>query len=123
MAILLFANKQEQTDIERSIILNCLGVFLFQEIQAKSNSIGERLIEIINIFISETKLNNRMIPRIACSVLNLQSKHALTLLQYYPSLANRIIDGLIASLTSHFRMAQEKNNFKDYRNVCVYMYI
>ena len=59
MATLLSASKQEQADIERSIILNCLGIFVYQVLQTKSNSLGERLFEIINIFISETRVKKK----------------------------------------------------------------
>lgn len=51
-------------------------------------------------------------------MLRLQCDHATYLLDNFPEIPRRIIEGLVSALMSHISVCISQNSFKDYKNVC-----
>ncbi|XP_053203445.1 ral GTPase-activating protein subunit alpha-1-like [Panonychus citri] len=111
------ARKQEQTDLARCVVLNCLGIIVYQDLKNRNRNMSNILPEIVNIFIAETRFNNRYLSRVACDMLKLQTDHINFLAEAYPSIPKQIVEGLIFSITNHLTMVRESNSYKDYRNL------
>lgn len=67
--------------------------------------------------LSPFKFNNRVLCRVACDQLRLQTDHAAYLVEKHPDLARKIIEGLCYTLTLHVDVAQQQAVFKDFKNV------
>ncbi|XP_054153111.1 ral GTPase-activating protein subunit alpha-1-like isoform X2 [Oppia nitens] len=114
LEILLTASKREQTGLGRSIALSSLGLFLYQELNNRTNH--PRLREIANVLIAGTRFNNRVLCRVACDMLRLQTDHSTYLLDNHPEIPKKIIEGLCSTLMSHISVVQNQNLFKEYKN-------
>ncbi|CAG2108810.1 unnamed protein product [Medioppia subpectinata] len=115
LEILLNSSKREQTGLGRSIALSSLGLFLYQELYNRTNH--QRLREITNVLIAGTRFNNRVLCRVACDMLRLQTDHSTYLLDSHPEISKKIIEGLCSTLMTHFTLVQNQKMFKEYKNI------
>ena len=84
---------------ERGMALNCLGLFVYQELACRSKQISpDRLQQAINELISSTLYKDRLSLRVACQNLMLQCDHVVYLLDDHPDIPRKIIEGLNRSL-------------------------
>ncbi|RWS02609.1 ral GTPase-activating protein subunit alpha-1-like isoform X2 [Dinothrombium tinctorium] len=115
LSMLLKASKREQTGLGRSVALNSLGIFMYLELQNRSNH--SRLVEVTEVLISATRFNNRVLSRIACDLLRLQCDHVTYLLDNRPEIPKRIIEGLLSSLIMHWQYAHKHDCMKELKNL------
>lgn len=57
LKVLIGASKKDQTDLERCIVLNCLGILIYREVKHRNSVISDQFSEIVNIFIAETRVS------------------------------------------------------------------
>lgn len=65
------ARKQEQTDLARCVVLNCLGIIIYQDLKNRNRNMSNILPEIVNIFIAETRVNFKFDSNCKSSFLQL----------------------------------------------------
>lgn len=107
LTLVLRGCNKELSVAGRSLALNCLAIYIYQELSLKGNQIYH-FQEIISTILAATQYHDRVLVRVACDALKLQADHAGTLLDNHPDIPRKIIHDLCGSLTFHFQ-----NNFPD----------
>ncbi|KAJ6217801.1 hypothetical protein RDWZM_008958 [Blomia tropicalis] len=149
LEILIIASKREQTGLGRSIALCSLGIFLYKAFQNRTEhqrlkEIVNILIAGTRVSIKRpkasptsqftstspsspspnnvdntSKFNNRVLSRVACDQLRLQTDHATYLVDNLPDIARRIIEGLCHTLSQHIEVVLRENVFNGFKNLLI----
>lgn len=61
--IVIKASKKEQTGLGRSVALNCLGCFLYQELQKRK--FHSQLLEAVNVLIAGIRVSQSIVYQLA----------------------------------------------------------
>lgn len=105
LVLVLRGCKKELSVAGRCLALNCLGIYLYQELSLRNNPI-HHFQEIISVLLSATQYHDRVLVRVACDNIRLLADHAISLLDNHTDIPRKIIQDLCYSLTFHFQ-----NNF------------
>ncbi|KAI1284840.1 putative Rho GTPase-activating protein [Halotydeus destructor] len=111
---LLKSSKREPSGMGRSIALNCLGLYVYQELTNKNGH--SKIKEVIDVLISATKFTYRVLSRVACDMLRLQCDHVVYLLDNHQDIPRKIIEGLASSLLAHVNAARKGNSMREYKD-------
>lgn len=96
---------------ERCLALNCLGLFVYQELAGRSKH--AKLHQAINELISSTLYKDRLSLRVACQNLMLQCDHVVYLLDDHPDIPRKIIEGLNRSLLVFVNQNRNDTSIKE----------
>ena len=115
LALVLRGCKKELSVSGRCLALNCLGIYLYQELSFKNNPI-HHFHEIISSLLSATQYHDRVLVRVACDAIRLQADHSIILLDNHPDIPEKIVRDLCTSLTFHFRNNFPNESLKEVRH-------
>lgn len=111
LTLLFKACRKELSPMERALALVSIGLLVHQELSLRQKN--NRLAEAVNWLISSTQYVDRLLLRVSCEMLSLQIEHAVHLLDDYPDLPKKIIEGLARSLLVSINQGRSDSSAKE----------
>ena len=111
VSLLLRGIRKELSPHERALTLSCFGLFVYQELATKNKH--ARLTDAMNVLLSSSQYQDRLLLRVACEMLHLQVDHVVYLLDDHPEIPRKIIEGLSRSLLVFVNQGRHDSSLKE----------
>lgn len=111
VGILLRGIRKDLSPHERALTLSCFGIFVYQELATKNKH--PRLTDAMNVLLSSSQYQDRLLLRVACEMLHLQIDHIVYLLDDHPEIPRKIIEGLSRSLLVFVNQGRHDSSLKE----------
>ncbi|XP_071163714.1 ral GTPase-activating protein subunit alpha-1-like isoform X41 [Mytilus edulis] len=98
MIHLLRAGKKEQSGYARSVAVSGIGIFLYEELS--HGTLHPKLNEAFIVIFGNLRCVNRSVARVATDMLAMLVDHIKVLLDYHPELPKRIIEVVMATVST-----------------------